>query len=439
MRCRTEFSELRLPPAQVAHVPPRKRSLLGIGDDAPQLRELGRQLLVVRRPDRPEAQGAGAALLQPGQHARRLGVLERQPEPERGELLGLLADVRAKLRRAERDAVVVQQAHAGPERGVGARALAVREREQGARMLGAHAKADRVARADSDVLEGPSRSGGFTESERDPRSEQVRVERGHGPAGGGQGGGRASCGSEPLGRGTVLEECGSECGGASESGPPWPALARERFRGRLGLGSGGLEVAADEGRLGQHQARLGDLQCHRPARELGDGLLGCRPRLGDEPHVEQQLAAVAHPVRERHALRAAPLLRAVVVVQRRRHVTAPGRHPADVVLDLGERQVEIELRVEASGRDEVFLGGGERPAIRVDQPAVVQRTCFPEPVAVPAEDDECAAVAVQCLVEPMMVVEEDGALQLEPRARHAAERRCLQLSISRKAPRESPV
>ncbi len=181
--------QLRLAPAEVAHVPPRKRSLLDIRDDAPQLRELGRQLLVVRRPDRPEAQGAGPALLQPGQHARRLGVLERQPEPERGELLGLLAYVRAKLGRAERDAVVVQQAHAGPERGVGARALAVREREQGARVLGAHAKVDRVARADPDVLEGPSRSGGFAESERDPRSEQVRVERGHGPAGGGQGGG----------------------------------------------------------------------------------------------------------------------------------------------------------------------------------------------------------------------------------------------------------
>ena len=91
------------------------------------------------------------------------------------------------------------------------------------------------------------------------------------------------------------------------------------------------------------------------------------------------------------------------------------------MLDLGERQVEVELRVEASGGDEVFLGRGERPAIRVDQPAVVQRPCLPEPVAVPAEDDERAAVAVQRLVEPMVVVEEDCALELKPRARDAAE------------------
>ena len=279
--------QLRLPPAEVADVPPRKRSLLGLRDDATQLRELGRKLVVVRRPDRPEAQRAGAALLQPRQHARRLGVLERQPETEGGELLRLLADVSAKLGRAERDAVVVQQPHTGPERGVGARALAVREGEQSARVLGAHAKADRVARADPDVLERSSRSGGFTECERDPRSEQVRVERGHGPAGGGQGGGRTPRGSERLGRGTVLEECGSECGGASESGPPRPALARERVRGGLGLDTGGLEVAADEGGLGQHQARLGDLQRHRPALELGDRLLGCCPCLDDEPHGEQ--------------------------------------------------------------------------------------------------------------------------------------------------------
>ncbi len=237
----------------------------------------------------------------------------------------------------------------------------------------------------------------------------------------------------------MLEECGSERGGASERGPPWPALARERLRGRLGLDPGGLEVAADEGGLGQHQPRLGDLQRHRPARELGDGLLGGRPRLDDEPHVEQQLAAVAHPVRERHALRAAPLLRAVVVVQCRRHVTAPCRHPAEVVLDLGEGQVQVELRVDASGRDEVLLGGGERPAIRVDQPAVVQRPCFPEPVAVPAEDDERAAVAVQCLVEPMVVVEEDGALELEPRACDAAERGACGVDLAEGAARVSGV
>ena len=58
----------------------------------------------------------------------------------------------------------------------------------------------------------------------------------------------------------------------------------------------------------------------------------------------------------------------------------------------------------------------------MDQPPVVQGPRFPEPVAVAAEDGERAAVAVERLVEPMVVVEEDGALELEPRAGDAAER-----------------
>ena len=167
--------ECRLAPAEVAHVPPCDRFLLDAGDDAPQLGKLGRQLLVVGRPDGPETEGAGAALLQPGQHARRLGVLERQPKAERRELFELLADLRAKLGRAERDAVVVEQAHPRPERRVGAWALSVCEREQGARVLRANAQVDRLARPDADVLESSSRGGGLAERERDPGGEQVRI------------------------------------------------------------------------------------------------------------------------------------------------------------------------------------------------------------------------------------------------------------------------
>ena len=109
------------------------------------------------------------------------------------------------------------------------------------------------------------------------------------------------------------------------------------------------------------------------------------------------------------------------------------------MLDFGEGQVQVELRIDASRGAEVFLGGRERPAIRVDQPAVVQCPCFPEPVAVPAEDDERAAVAVQCLVEPMVVVEEDCALQLEPRACHAAERGARGVDFTERAARVSCV
>ena len=92
------------------------------------------------------------------------------------------------------------------------------------------------------------------------------------------------------------------------------------------------------------------------------------------------------------------------------------------MLDLGEGQVQIEVGVDLRGRDEIVLGGAERPAIRVDQAPVVQGPRFPEPVVMAAEDGERAAVAVERLVEPMVVVEEDGALELEPRAGDAAER-----------------
>ena len=234
------------------------------------------------------------------------------------------------------------------------------------------------------------------------------------------------------------EPCTKRCV-AGERRPRRPALTCECRRCRLGLGPGGLEVAADEGCLGQHQPCLGGLQRHRSLRELGDGLLGGCSCLGDEPNAEQQLAPVAHPVRERHTLRAAALLRAVVVVQCRRHVPAPCRHPADVVLDLGEGQVQFELGVDLRGRDEVVLGGAERAAIRVDESSVVQRPRFPEPVAMAAEDGQRAAVAVERLVEPVVVVEEDGALELEPRARDAAERAAGGVDLAEGAARVAGV
>ena len=75
----------------------------------------------------------------------------------------------------------------------------------------------------------------------------------------------------------------------------------------------------------------------------------------------------------------------------------------------------------------------------MDEAAVVQGPRFPEPVAVPAEDDERAAVAVERLVEPVVVVEEDGALELEPCARDAAERAAGGVDLAKGAARVSGV
>ena len=302
------FLQRDLAPAELANVLPRQRAFLDVRHDAPQICELGRELVVVRRTNRPQPESTDTTLLQPGEDAASVGVLEGQPQPERRELLGLTAHLRAQLGRAERDAVLVQQADARPERRVGLGPTAVREREQGTRVLRPHAEVDRLAPADANLGESTPRRDRPAQSESDPGTQEVSVERGDRPAGRRKRRRGATGGAQRLDGRPMLEERRPQRRVAGERDPARPPLATEGARGRLGLASRRLEVAVHEGRLGEHQPGLRRLERHAAAGELGHGLLGGLARLRDEANGQQQLAAVAQPVGERDALGAPPLL-----------------------------------------------------------------------------------------------------------------------------------
>jgi hypothetical protein len=212
-----------------------------------------------------------------------------------------------------------------------------------------------------------------------------------------------------------------------------PRLAREAAERRRRLRLRRLAVAVEQRRLGEHQPGLGGLGRHPAGGELGNRPLGRGACLGDQPHREEQLAAVAEAVHHRDAVAPPPVLRSVVPVERGRHVAAPGGNPAEVVLDVRKGHVELERRVELGGGDQVGFGGGQRAALGVDQAAVVQRAGFPETIAGAPERAERRAVPGECFLEPMVVMEQRRALELEPGCGDAAQRRVGELELSERA------
>ena len=130
---------------------------------------------------------------------------------------------------------------------------------------------------------------------------------------------------------------------------------------------------------------------------------------------------------------------AVEVPERGRNVTASARDPAEVVLDLGQCEIEAELRVEPSGREQIALCGTQCTAVPVHEAAVVECPSLPEPIAGPAEDRERRAVADECLVEAVVVMEENRALELEPRGRQPLERRAGEVELAKRPRRVSRV
>ena len=202
-----------------------------------------------------------------------------------------------------------EEAHARPERGVGLSAAAVGESEQRARVLCAHAKLDRLAAAHPDPRQCLAGDPGPAELERQPRAEDLGVERGAGPPRLGECGGGAPGGAKTRGRGRAVEQRGAKCRIARERRPVRPRLAREAAERRRRLRLRRLAVAVEQRRLGEHQPGLGGLGRHPAGGELGNRPLGRAACLGDQPHREEQLAAVAEAVRHRDAVAAPPVLR----------------------------------------------------------------------------------------------------------------------------------
>ena len=130
---------------------------------------------------------------------------------------------------------------------------------------------------------------------------------------------------------------------------------------------------------------------------------------------------------------------AIEEAERSRNITAPARDPAEVVFDFGECEIEVELGIEASGREQITLRSPKRAAIPVHQPSVVECPSLPEPIARTAKDREGRAVAGKRLVEPVMVMQENRALKLEPRRRQPVQCGAGEVDFPERARRVSRV
>ena len=381
--------EHRLPRPELAGISPVEYGLLQLRPDTPELRQLGCQLGVVGRPHRTQPQCRSPPLLRPGERPAWVRILESESEARLCELLCLAADLRPQLGRAENGPVVVHQPSARPQGGVRPPSIAVGDSDECRCMLRPHAEVDRIAGAHANTGEGTRRGPRLPESEGDACAQQARVESSDRPARFAERVGCTMRGPQAGCRRPMLEERRPERRVSRKGSPARTALTGEAPRRSLRLRPCRLAIALQKCGLGEHEPSLGGLGDHLPFRQAGDRLFCGRARLGDETDRQEQLAAVAQlvrPLRERDASGVSALVGAVEVVERSRDIAAPAGDPAEVVLDLGQCEIELELGIEAGGREQIALRSAQRTAIPVHQSSVVERPSLPEPIAGTAED-----------------------------------------------------
>jgi hypothetical protein len=98
--------------------------------DPAQLGQVGGQRRVVGRPHRTQLEGPGPPPLGPGEGTAGVAVPHGQSQPQVGEVGGVPGGIGTQLGRAERGTVPVEHPDAGPERALGAPAVAVGEAQQ---------------------------------------------------------------------------------------------------------------------------------------------------------------------------------------------------------------------------------------------------------------------------------------------------------------------
>ena len=341
-------------------------------------------------------------------------LLERQADAERRQLEPVLGRVRAQLCRAERRAVLLEQPQAGVDCGACAAPVALRTTKQRLRMPGGDAQPHRAAAPRRRrVLQLATGNKEASLSQRQLAGDQPSVERRGRPPCGAEGSCRAA--RRGNGRRLVSTTPGrAQARVARERRPRRPLLADEGTARALRLVAGHREVVLEERRLGENEPRLREIGRELTVLELGHRLLGGAPRLSNQPGREQDLTAIGQPRGARDVLGAEVLVSAVEPLERRRDVAAATGGEAEVVVDTGAREREVELRVELLGANEIRLGRTPIAEEGTQDAAVVQQPRLPHLVPGAPQHRQRPAISLQRVVVSAETLEDQCALHLEP-------------------------
>jgi hypothetical protein len=211
----------------------------------------------------------------------------------------------------------------------------------------------------------------------------------------------------------LIQEVGPERGVLGQRQPPETVLAAEGHVRQVCLAPGFGAVAVQERGLGQEKAGLGKLGFESGGIQHRGSQLPNPTGLCDQSDGQQRFATIDERLWRRDAQRRPLPFGRVVAAQRFGDVALPGCDEAEVVTDVGGLQLLTEAGVEALGAQEIALGGGELPAVGVENCSVGQQGGLVGDVAQAAHGWERSLVDAKRLVQASLALHDEGPVHLQ--------------------------
>ena len=212
--------------------------------------------------------------------------------------------------------------------------------------------------------------------------------------------------------------------GASEPGEL--ALCPARFH------RGDVRIAVQQSDPRQQQPDIGQRYALPLLIQRGCGLSCDGPSLCYEPDAEQQVGSILQQETNLGIKSTQGLLGPIQMLQSMRDVAPEGVHPAQVLLDESDRELDAELLVQSESLRQVCLGQGETEPSSMAEAAIGEQALEPYEVSGRPEDRRRGLQCLEPWIQPAEL-EQDRSFCANARARSTPADSATMPSISRNA------